>query len=55
MKKQIKYRPKGLTKAEKEYLKAQERRGAILTLIVVIAGLLILYAIFKMMEDAVGL
>lgn len=55
MKKQIKYRPKGLTKAEKEYLKSQERRGAILTLIVVLLGLFILYAIFKMMEDAVGL
>lgn len=55
MKKQIKYRPRSLSKEEKEYMKQQERRGIIMSLIVIVAGALILYAIFCMAKEAVGL
>lgn len=55
MKKQIKYRPRSLSKEEKDYIKQQEIRGVIMSVIVLIAGLCILYAIFCMASEAVGL
>lgn len=55
MKKQIKYRPRSMSKEEKEYVRKQEIRGIIMSIIVLIAGLCILYAIFCMASEAVGL
>ena len=55
MKKQIKYRPRSLSKEEEEYLKQLERRELIMTLLVIIGGALIVYAIYNMTKAAVGL
>ena len=50
MKKQIKYRPKGLSKAEQDWLKAQERREFIGALIVIVVGVIIITLIIKLAE-----
>lgn len=55
MKKQIKYRPRSLSKEEKEYIKQLERRELIMTLLAIIAGALIVYAIYNMTKAAAGL
>ena len=55
MKKQIKYRPRSLSKEEKEYLKQLERRELIMTLLVIIAGVLVVFAIYNMTKAAAGL
>lgn len=55
MKKQIKYRPRSLSKEEKEYLKRLERRELIMALLAIIAGALVLYAIYNMAKAAAGL
>lgn len=55
MKKQIKYRPKGLSKAEDEWLKAQTRRAIISTIIVLVAAAIVLAFIFNMALGAASL
>lgn len=55
MKKQIKYRPRSLNKEEKEYLKRLDRRELIMALLVIIAGAIVVYAIYSMTKTAVGL
>lgn len=55
MKKQIKYRPRSVSKEEKEYIKQLERRELIMALLVIIAGALVVYAIYNMAKAAAGL
>lgn len=54
-KKQIKYRPKGLSKEEQKYLDAQFRREIICTFVIVIIGILIVLGIFLMTKQAASL
>lgn len=50
--KQQLYRPKGLSKAEDEWLKAQTRRAVISTIVILLAGLATLIFIFNMALEA---
>lgn len=46
------YRPKGLTKAEDEWLRSQERRAIIMTILSLIAGAVIVAILFNMAGSA---
>lgn len=54
-KKQIKYRPKGLSKEEQKYLDAQFRREIIGTLIVIVIGILVVLGLILMTKQAASL
>lgn len=54
-KKQIKYRPRGLSKEEQKYLDAQLRREIIGTLVVIVIGILIVLWLFLMTKQAASL
>lgn len=53
--KQQLYRPKGLSKAEDEWLKAQERRAIISTIVILLAAVVVLAFIFNMALEATSL
>lgn len=55
MKKQIKYRPKGLSKEEQKYMDAMVRREIIMSIITIIAGVAIVAAIAALTKQAAGL
>lgn len=42
------YRPKGLSKTEEEWLRSQERRAIIMTILFLIAGAIVIAIIFNM-------
>ena len=46
------YRPKGLSKAEKEWLRSQNRRAIIMTVLTLIAGVVIIAVLFNMAGSA---
>lgn len=54
-KKQIKYRPKGLSKEEQKYLDTQFRREIIGTLIVIVIGILVVLGLILMTKQAASL
>lgn len=54
MKKHKVYKPTGLTKAERDWLKAQERRELIASLIVIVVGVIIIAVLIKMMLGVLG-
>ena len=55
MKKQIKYRPKGLSKEEQKYMDAMVRREIIMSIVTIIAGVIIVAAIAALTKQAAGL
>ena len=55
MKKQIKYRPKGLSKEEQIYMDAMVRREIIMSIITIIAGVIIVAVIVALTKQAAGL
>ena len=46
------YRPKGLSKAEEEWLRSQERRAIIMTILFLIAGAIVVVILFNMAGSA---
>lgn len=46
------YRPKGLSKAEDEWLRSQERRAIIMTILTLVAGAVVIAIIFNMAGSA---
>lgn len=46
------YRPKGLSKAEDEWLRSQERRAIIMTILSLIAGIVAIVILFNMAGSA---
>lgn len=53
-KKQMKYRPKNLTKEEQNYLDAMVRREIIMSLITIILGIAIIIIMFALTKEVTG-
>lgn len=55
MKKQIKYRPKGLSKEEQKYVDSLVIREIVMTVILMVIGAIIVAVIFALTKQAAGL
>lgn len=55
MKKQIKYKPKSLTKEEQQYLDAMVKREIILSIIAIVLGVAMIVMLFAITKEVAGL